>query len=42
MDSTVLGQVAEGMSSVDFATGFPPADIAECGAAVVAYGKQMN
>ncbi len=27
-----------GMSDVDFATGFPPADIAECGAAVVAYG----
>ncbi len=27
-----------GMSDVDFATGFPPADIAECSAAVVAYG----
>ena len=27
-----------GVSSVDFAAGFPPADIAECGAAVVAYG----
>jgi microcystin degradation protein MlrC len=30
---------AAGVSSVDFATGFPPADIAECGAAVVAYGE---
>jgi microcystin degradation protein MlrC len=30
---------ATGMSSIDFATGFPPADIAECGAAVVAYGE---
>ena len=28
-----------GVSDVDFATGFPPADIAECGAAVVAYGE---
>jgi microcystin degradation protein MlrC len=27
------------LASVDFATGFPPADIAECGAAVVAYGE---
>ena len=27
-----------GMSNIDFATGFPPADIAECGATVVAYG----
>ena len=34
--------VAEGMSSVDFATGFPPADIAECGAAVVAYGVDAD
>jgi len=34
--------VAAGMSSVDFATGFPPADIAECGAAVVAYGKDAD
>jgi len=34
--------VAEGMSSVDFATGFPPADIAECGAAVVAYGEDAD
>ena len=31
-----------GMTSVDFATGFPPADIAECGAAVVAYGKDAD
>ena len=36
-----LGAVA-GVSSVDFATGFPPADIAECGAAVVAYGENAN
>jgi len=27
-----------GVSNVDFASGFPPADIEECGAAVVAYG----
>ncbi len=27
-----------GLSSIDFACGFPPADIAECGAAVVVYG----
>jgi microcystin degradation protein MlrC len=36
------GMSAEaGMSSIDFATGFPPADIAECGAAVVAYGEDV-
>ncbi len=33
---------ARGVSSVDFATGFPPADIAECGAAVVAYGEDES
>jgi microcystin degradation protein MlrC len=27
-----------GLSDVDFATGFPPSDIDQCGAAVVAYG----
>jgi microcystin degradation protein MlrC len=27
-----------GLNNIDFATGFPPADIDECGAAVVAYG----
>jgi len=31
-----------GMSDIDFATGFPPADIAECGAAVVAYGADAD
>jgi microcystin degradation protein MlrC len=31
-----------GMSSIDFATGFPPADIVECGAAVVAYGVDAD
>ena len=36
-----LGE-AEGVTSVDFATGFPPADIAECGAAVVAYGEDAD
>ena len=36
-----LGE-AEGVNSVDFATGFPPADIAECGAAVVAYGEDAD
>ncbi len=29
----------EGLLSIDFAAGFPPADIAECGPAVVAYGE---
>ena len=29
---------ATGMTNLEFATGFPPSDIAECGAAVVAYG----
>lgn len=36
-----LGQLVNAQSAianVDFATGFPPADIEECGAAVVAYG----
>jgi microcystin degradation protein MlrC len=31
-----------GLDSVDFATGFPPADIAECGAAVVAFGEDAS
>jgi microcystin degradation protein MlrC len=31
-----------GMENIDFATGFPPADIAECGAAVVAYGADQQ
>ena len=30
--------LSPGLNNVDFATGFPPADIHECGAAVVAYG----
>ena len=29
---------ATGMANIEFAAGFPPADIHECGAAVVAYG----
>ena len=33
---------AGGVSSVDFAAGFPPADIAECGPAVVAYGTDQE
>lgn len=33
---------AGGISSVDFAAGFPPADIAECGPAVVAYGTDRD
>ena len=32
----------QGIASVDFAAGFPPADIAECGAAVVAYGENED
>ena len=31
-----------GLCNVDFAAGFPPADIAECGAAVVAYGEDKT
>ena len=43
----IYGQLDEislrpGMENVDFATGFPPADIAECGAAVVAYGADAQ
>ena len=30
---------ATGMANIEFAAGFPPADIEECGAAVVAYGE---
>ncbi len=36
-----LGRAA-GVDSVDFAAGFPPADIAECGAAVVACGAERE
>jgi microcystin degradation protein MlrC len=32
------GMEREGVLSIDFAAGFPPADIFECGPAVVAYG----
>jgi microcystin degradation protein MlrC len=31
-----------GLANVDFATGFPPADIAECGAAIVTYGTDRS
>ena len=31
-----------GLMNVDFATGFPPADIAECGAAIVVYGEEID
>lgn len=34
-------QVA-GLDNVDFASGFPPADIEECGAAVLAYGSDQR
>ncbi len=30
---------ATGMVNIEFAAGFPPADIGECGAAIVAYGE---
>ena len=33
---------ATGMANIEFATGFPPADIAECGAAVLAYGDDAT
>ena len=35
-------QQADGVASIDFAAGFPPADIAECGAAVVACGADAS
>ena len=43
----IYGQLDEislrpGIENVDFATGFPPADIAECGAAVIAYGADAQ
>ncbi len=37
-----LTKTLEGVGNVDFATGFPPADIAECGAAVVVYGEDID
>ena len=37
-----LTKALEGTGNVDFATGFPPADIEECGAAVVVYGEDFN
>ena len=44
---SIYHQLAEmsrrpGLANVDFATGFPPADIAECGAAIVAYGVDRS
>jgi microcystin degradation protein MlrC len=43
---SIYNQLAEmcqqpGLVNVDFATGFPPADIAECGAAIVVYGGDI-
>jgi len=43
---SIYNQLAEmcqqpGLVNVDFATGFPPADIAECGAAIVVYGGEL-
>ena len=39
-----LGEMSglPGLANVDFATGFPPADIAESGAAIVAYGEDSS
>ncbi len=34
--------MSPGLSNVDFAAGFPPADIAECGATIVAYGADQE
>jgi microcystin degradation protein MlrC len=39
--SNAAGEEAS-LLNADFATGFPPADIAECGAAVVAYGTDQK
>jgi len=38
-DGLAEQSVGAGVRNVDFASGFPPADIDECGAAVVAYGE---
>jgi microcystin degradation protein MlrC len=35
------GLAGDGMASIDFAFGFPPADIADCGPAIVAYGNDV-
>ncbi len=37
-----LTHTLTGIGNVDFAAGFPPADIEECGAAIVAYGENNN
>ncbi len=34
--------LSSGLDNIEFATGFPPADIKECGAAIVAYGKEAS
>jgi microcystin degradation protein MlrC len=39
---TVSDFVAPSIVSADFATGFPPADIRECGAAMLAYGTDQT
>jgi microcystin degradation protein MlrC len=36
------GLAKEGVVSIDFAFGFPPADIADCGPAIVAYGNDKG
>ena len=37
-----LTKTLEGVGNVEFAAGFPPADISECGAAVIAYGEDID
>lgn len=36
------GLASDGVSSVDFVFGFPPADVADCGCAVFAYGTDQQ
>ena len=40
-DGLVPASAVSGVVNVDFAAGFPPSDIFECGAAVVAYGEDQ-
>ena len=38
----LAGMAGDGVSSVDFVFGFPPADVADCGCSVFAYGSDQK
>jgi microcystin degradation protein MlrC len=38
----LAGMAGDGVSSVDFVFGFPPADVADCGCSVFAYGSDQH